>query len=158
MPVPLSGRKGSTRIDDQQCGSSRLGGGAHCRRSGRRRPPTYSFLKAISRTVFCYHFLVPRNRRYFYESNCVKERSFRHKSRCISDAHSSKTKAVVWALAICVCSLLAAGATQTASAQTTILKTAHRGLEVGAFQTPAEIDCQNRSSAENGCSDETFCA
>jgi len=77
---------------------------------------------------------------------------------CISDAHISKTKAVVCALAICVCSLLAAGATQTASAQTTILKTAHRGLEVGAFQTPAEIDCQNRSSAENGCSDETFCA
>ena len=72
--------------------------------------------------------------------------------------HSSKTKAVVGALAICVCSLLAAGATQTASAPTTILKTAHRGLEVGAFQTPAEIDCQNRSSAENGCSDETFCA
>jgi hypothetical protein len=46
VPVPLSGRKGSTRIDDQQCGSSRLGGGAHCRRSGRRRPPTYSFLEA----------------------------------------------------------------------------------------------------------------
>jgi hypothetical protein len=89
----------------------------------------------------------------------LKERSFHHdESRHISDAHSSKTKVVVCALAICVCSLITAGAINTATAQTTVLKTARRGLEVGDFQTPEEIDCQNRSSAENGCSDETFCA
>jgi hypothetical protein len=56
--------------------------------------------------------------------------------------------------------LIPAGAIQTVSAQTTILKTAHRGLEVGAFRHQPEIDwdCQNRSSAENGYSDEAFCA
>ena len=86
----------------------------------------------------------------FKESTCVKEGSFRHESRCISDAHISKTKAVVCALAICVCSLLAAGATQTASAQTTILKTAHRGLEVGAFQTSLERNKTNPAIAM-GC-------
>ena len=45
------------------------------------------------------------------------------------------------ALAICVCSLFAAGAAQTATALTMSIKTARGGLEVGAIWTPApEID------------------
>ena len=60
---------------------------------------------------------------------------------CISDTDSSKTKIVVRALAICVCSLFPAGATQTASGITMYMKTARGGLEVGAIWTPApEID------------------
>jgi len=48
---------------------------------------------------------------------------------------------VLGALAICVCSLFPAGATQTASALTMCMKTARGGLEVGAIWTPApEID------------------
>ena len=55
--------------------------------------------------------------------------------------HTSKTKTVVWALAICVFSLFPAGATQTASAPTMSIKTARGGLEVGDIWTPApEID------------------
>jgi hypothetical protein len=53
---------------------------------------------------------------------------------CISDTHSSKTKIVVRALAICVCSLFAAALVMS-------IKTARGGLEVGAIWTPApEID------------------
>ena len=60
---------------------------------------------------------------------------------CISDTHSSKTKIVVRPLAICVCSLFAAGATQTASGLAMSIKTARGGLEVGDIWTPApEID------------------
>jgi hypothetical protein len=56
---------------------------------------------------------------------------------CISDMHSSKTKIVVRALAIYVCSLFAAGAAQTATARTMPITTARGGLEVGAIWTPA---------------------
>jgi hypothetical protein len=66
---------------------------------------------------------------------------FRHYLVAFQTRIAKKTKIVVGALAICVCSLFAAGAAQTATAPAMSIKTARGGLEVGAIWTPApEID------------------
>ena len=76
----------------------------------------------------------------------------------ISDVHSSKTKTVVWALAICVCSSFPAGATQTASAPKCLLKPRGGGLKLVLFGHRPEIDPPPKTAVLAKCFARKLCS